>query len=455
MSSSIIIIGAGASGLLAARHLSAAGWSVTLLEAAPLPGGRILTLSSPFTAPAEGGAEFIHGDLPISLQLAAEAGIPLHPVHGNMTRVQGEEGVQGEEDVPATKKDEEDQEDEENPEDEEDHRGGGMSPYWGQLMKKMGEIKEDLPIADFLTTWFSEEKYASLRDTVQRFAEGYDLADLHTVSTLALYKEWANEGDEEEYRLEGGYGRLIDWLAGECRRNGCTLHLSTPATLVCWQQGRVEVTTRDGQQFNADRLVTTVSLGVLQQSAGISPAIQFSPAIPEYMHAANQIGYGSVIKILMEFKTAFWKEKEGAGQTLFVISDQPIPTWWTQTDTTPPLLTGWLAGKARVSFQALDDQGRIDRCLRTLAAIFSADPDLLRQQLTAFRALDWEQAPYVRGGYSFDTVHTPAARTLLLTPIAQTLYFAGEALYEGSAPGTVEAAFSSGLSVAEKIIAQP
>ncbi len=436
MSSSIIIIGAGASGLLAARHLSAAGWSVTLLEAAPLPGGRILTLSSPFSAPAEGGAEFIHGDLPISLLLAAEAGIPLHPVHGNMTRIQGEENV------PATKKD------------EEDHGVGGMSPYWGQLMQKMGEIKEDLPIADFLATWFSEEKYAGLRDTVQRFAEGYDLADLHTVSTLALYKEWANEGDEEEYRLEGGYGRLIDWLAGECRRNGCTLHLSTPATLVSWQQGRVEVTTRDGQQFSADRLITTVSLGVLQQSAGTS-AIQFSPAIPEYMHAASQIGYGSVIKILMEFKTAFWKEKEGAGQTLFVISDQPIPTWWTQTDTTPPLLTGWLAGKARVSFQALDDQGRIDRCLRTLAAIFSADPDLLRQQLTAFRALDWEQAPYVRGGYSFDTVHTPAARTLLLTPIAQTLYFAGEALYEGSAPGTVEAAFSSGLSVAEKIIAQP
>jgi monoamine oxidase len=411
--SSILIIGAGASGLLAARRLSAAGFSVTLLEAASLPGGRILTLSSPgFSTPIEGGAEFIHGDLPISLQLAKEAGIPLHPVNGQMT-------------------------------------GQVLSPDWGELMQKMGEIKEDMPIADLLATWFSEEKYAGLRDSARRFAEGYDLADLHTVSTLALYKEWASEEDEEEYRLEGGYRRLVGYLAGECRRNGCTLHLSSPVTLVQWQQGRAEVTTADGRQYTADRLITTVSLGALQQSAGA-----FSPAIPEYIGAAGQIGFGSVIKILLEFKTPFWKGRKTGDQTLFVLSSEPVPTWWTQTPEADPLLTGWLAGKAMQTFRQLDEAGRIDSCLRSLAAIFSVSQDFLQQQLTASLILDWEQAPYIRGGYSFDTITTPAARALLSEPIAQTLYFAGEAIYEGSAPGTVEAAFSSGLAVAEKIIAQ-
>jgi monoamine oxidase len=60
MSTSIIIIGAGASGLMAARSLSAAGWSVTVLEAADAPGGRILTLApAGFSTYVEGGAEFI------------------------------------------------------------------------------------------------------------------------------------------------------------------------------------------------------------------------------------------------------------------------------------------------------------------------------------------------------------------------------------------------------------
>jgi monoamine oxidase len=420
--SSILIIGAGASGLLAARRLAAAGFSVTLLEAASSPGGRILTLSSPgFSTPIEGGAEFIHGDLPISLQLVKEAGIPLHPVKGQMT-------------------------------------GQVLSPDWEELMQKMGQIKEDMPIADLLATWFSEEKYAGLRDSARRFAEGYDLADLHTVSTLALYKEWASEEDEEEYRLEGGYRRLIDYLAGECRSNGCTLHLSSPVTLVQWQQGRVAVTTADGRQYTADRLITTVSLGVLQQSAtapaGPTPALRFSPAIPEYIRAAGQIGFGSVIKILLEFKTPFWNGKKTGAQTLFILSSEPVPTWWTQTPEADLLLTGWLAGKGMQIFRQLDQAGRIDSCLRSLAAIFSVSQDFLQQQLTASLILDWEQAPYIHGGYSFDTIATPVARALLSEPIAQTLYFAGEAIYEGSAPGTVEAAFSSGLAVAEKIIAQ-
>jgi monoamine oxidase len=52
-------------------------------------------------------------------------------------------------------------------------------------------------------------------------------------------------------------------------------------------------------------------------------------------------------------------------------------------------------------------------------------------------------------------VGAPDARRLLKEPLEDTLYFAGEGLYEGEVPGTVEAAFSSGATVADKIIAQP
>src|SRR4029078_2834147 len=59
----VVIIGAGAAGLAAARALSQAGWRLVLLEARPRIGGRILTLREEDTAlPIELGAEFIHGN---------------------------------------------------------------------------------------------------------------------------------------------------------------------------------------------------------------------------------------------------------------------------------------------------------------------------------------------------------------------------------------------------------
>jgi len=61
--------------------------------------------------------------------------------------------------------------------------------------------------------------------------------------------------------------------------------------------------------------------------------------------------------------------------------------------------------------------------------------------------------PFTRGSYAFDTIAAPAARKVLNTPVDDTLFFAGEYLYEGAIMGTVEAALTSGGEVAEKILA--
>jgi monoamine oxidase len=416
MSSTILVIGAGAAGLMAARRLAAGGFSVTLLEASTIPGGRIHSFSIPgFTGLVEAGAEFVHGDLPITLQLAREAGVALVPTHHSQMTTDREKV-----DIPL---------------------------HWDELMEKMGQLEKDQPIAQFLDMHFPGEKYARLRRSVRRFAEGYDLADLATVSTKALYKEWSGEEDSSEYRVDGGYGRLVDYLVRECRRSGANVHVGSPVTEVRWRAGCVEVVTAGDRRFTAERLIVTVSLGVL-------PGILFVPSVSEVIQAAAAIGYGSVIKILLEFRTPFWRELQPGAHTLFIVSEQPVPTWWTQADEGSTLLTGWLTGENMRRFQALDPQDRLERCLASLAAIFSRDIALLRDQLAAFRIFDWQEQPYVHGGYSFDTVPTPAWRQAMRTPVAETLYFAGEAIYEGSVPGTVEAAFHSGLEVAEKIIAR-
>src|ERR1700742_3109045 len=118
MASSILVIGAGAAGLIAARQLAAAGFAVTLLEAAAVPGGRIFSFSIPgFAGFVEAGAEFVHGDLPITLQLAREAGILLIPTHHSQMTV-GSQNQSG--------------------------------PFnWDELMKVMSELKEDMSFESF------------------------------------------------------------------------------------------------------------------------------------------------------------------------------------------------------------------------------------------------------------------------------------------------------------------
>jgi monoamine oxidase len=370
-----------------------------------------------FSRPLEGGAEFIHGELPLSIALAKEAGLVLQPVKAQMT--QSGDGQEQE--------------------------SGGQE--WGLLMQKMKALKEDMTIADFLSVHFGGEQYASLRESVRRFAEGYDLADLRRVSTRSLYREWSKEEDEEEYRLIGGYRQMTDFLAAECRRQGATLHCSTPVTEVRWKKGQVEVQTAKDDVFAAEGLIVSASLGVLEAGD-----LRFNPPVPGMKEALKQLGYGSVIKIVLEFKTRFWLKKKQKGQTLFLLSEEEVPTWWTQAEEESPLLTGWLAGERMHRFRHLDEPGRLNSCLRSLGSIFSLDPAALRGELVASLVFDWSLAPYVRGGYSYDTLASAGARTWLSKPIADTIWFCGEGIYEGDAPGTVEAALYSGQAVAEKLI---
>jgi monoamine oxidase len=77
----ILIIGAGAAGLAAARELSFSKLSVIVLEARDRIGGRINTHSDPeFSAPIELGAEFVHGEPPEILKLADRTRLTLAEV---------------------------------------------------------------------------------------------------------------------------------------------------------------------------------------------------------------------------------------------------------------------------------------------------------------------------------------------------------------------------------------
>ena len=76
----VVIVGAGAAGLMAARELVRAGKRVVVLEASHRVGGRVLTLFETRAGmPIELGAEFIHGDAPVTTRLLDEARLATVP----------------------------------------------------------------------------------------------------------------------------------------------------------------------------------------------------------------------------------------------------------------------------------------------------------------------------------------------------------------------------------------
>jgi monoamine oxidase len=414
----IIIVGAGAAGLMAARELLKEGYIVTVLEASDRLGGRIQTIrDSRFKFPVEKGVEFIHGDLPLTIQLLKEAAIRYTHVKGEMIRI-----VNGE----WKKQDE-------------------FAVGWDELIQQLNQVRDDETVNDFLNKNFADKKYDELRNSVLRFAQGFDLADPAKASILSLREEWMEEG--EQYRIPGGYDQFIDYLENQCRHLGGFIYTSSVVKKIVWQKNDVTVVTKDEKKYYGHKVIVTASLGILQNDP---PVISFYPAISDHIIITEKIGFGSVIKVLLEFKEAFWEEKKK--KIGFLFTDEMIPTWWTQYPSSYPLLTGWAGGPQSWPLENKTDEDILQLALRSLSNIFKRPVDELKQLLTASLVANWRNDLYSSGAYSYNTIGSKQAQKFFDIPIDDTVFFAGEAFYDGSSPGTVEAALVSAKNVADKIM---
>jgi monoamine oxidase len=416
-SEEIIIIGAGAAGLIAARELSA-NHQVILLEAKSGTGGRISTMYLNSIKTAETGAEFVHGELPITLSILQEAGLPYEAIAGKMFHV--DKGTWTEQ-----------------------HE---MISGWDDLLEQMGKVTADMTMQAFLDQYYPATQHRQLRQNVQGFVQGFDLADVSKVSVKYLYNEWTNESDKN-FRIPQGYTAMTNFLTAECERQQCLIVTGATVTAVSWSAGKVSVQTANGNTYTANKLIVTIPLGVLQKET-----ISFTPAIPDYIRAANDIGWGTVIKTVLHFRTPFWERH--ARQVGFIFGNTPFPTWWTQSPHKANVLTGWLGGPPAAPHIGQTDEALIELALTSLATLCDETVAHLKELLVSGHISNWANDPHIAGAYSYGTPASAAAQALLNTPVEQTIYFAGEALYNGASPGTVEAALSTGRAVARRINAR-
>ncbi|RYE22122.1 MAG: FAD-dependent oxidoreductase [Sphingobacteriales bacterium] len=428
----VLIIGAGAAGLMAAYQLTKAGEKVTILEARNHAGGRVHTLNNEqFFQHAELGAEFIHGDLPVTFQLLKEAGIAYEKVDSEMWQYHNGEFKKDDEFVEG----------------------------WDLLLEQLNNLQQDMPIANFLEKEFPGDKYGALRDGVLKFVSGYDTADPYKASAFALRKEWGSHDEDAQYRIAGGYAALLQYLINVCKDGGNNMILNTIVQEICWKHGDVKVVTTDNVIYEAQKVIIALPLGVLMADKHSEAAVSFHPGIPQRQEAIGKLGFGAIIKILLEFDEPFWESdtvQKLAGNSLkgigFLFTDEAIPTWWTQLPQYTGMLTGWLGGPAAYDKREQSPEELLELVLTSLSNVFKIEATELKNKLIAWHIANWTADPFTRGTYAYDTVDSPAARKIVQQPVEGTLFFAGEYLYEGPAMGTVEAAFTSGKQVAQNIL---
>jgi monoamine oxidase len=422
----IVIVGAGICGLFAARELLNKGKTVAVLEATERPGGRIKSAEGNFSQQMDAGAEFIHGNMPLTRSLVREAGANFHEKEGKF--YSSEKGkIDPETELPKNRQ---------------------------QIMSVLNSLEKDMTLSQFLSEYFGGEENKELRDSAVRLAESFDAANSDRISVFSLRKEWSNESIERSYLIEGGYNSLVEYLSEECKKKGCLIHLSTQAKEIIRKKDHVQIVCADQQLFEASQVLVTVSLGVLLSGPEEKGNIKFFPAIPEKIAAAKQMGFGPVIKINMEFQSAFWnnptyiKKPVQLSDLGILITDSEFPVWWTKTPE-EPFLTGWAGGRRAEKLITLTEADLLERGLSSLSNALFIPTDLLKPLLKAYSISNWGTQPFTKGAYSYETPETAEAKKILSEPVGNQVYFAGEAL--GDHLGTVESALDSAKEVVNKI----
>jgi monoamine oxidase len=433
MSIDILIIGAGASGLIAARDLSKAGRKVTVVEARSGVGGRILTHhEQQLGFPIELGPEFIHGRSPAILELIDEANLKYEEVTGKHWYIA-------------------------------DGRLTKSREFWGSVEKLMDLMKSettDRTLKSYLDSLPDDEATKEAKEIATLYVEGFHAAAVDRIGVNGLIA--INEASEKidgdrAFRLLEGYCSLANWLRDEAERYGARFIFEAPVATVEWQRGRVTLTfdSHKHEPLTATQALFTVPLSILKRGS-----IDFNPSLPAHkLEAIRSLEMGAALRIVFQFNRRFWEElhlpadsPEDLSQLGFIHHAQAtIPTWWSTLPEHEPILVGWCGGPSAERLLQLSEDEITKLAIGSLALIFGLTESVIESYVTRTYLHNWLNDPLTLGAYAYLPVGGIDHQLNLARPVDDTLFFAGEATCVGHV-GTVHGAIQSGQRAAREIL---
>ena len=378
----VVVIGAGAAGLAAARAAQESGLAFVLIEASGRAGGRAFTDRTSFGAPFDDGCHWLHSaSINPFTALADRYGFGYRRAVGQRRIHDGAGWLSGRRFA----------------------RAAGFIDEAFAAVHAAGAAGRDIAAAAAVD---GGSPHARL---FHRSFTGYMAAEPELVSVF----------DTSRYRDTGENWPVTDGFGALVLRHGVGLPiaLDCPATAIDWSGRRLRIATARGT-LTARAIILTPSTGVL--AAG---RIRFTPALPAWkQEAIAALPMGSANKIAFAFATNPFGDVvphfallDGAGdQGAAIYIDPPRR----------PQATLFLGGAEARALELAGPAAMLDHGRERLAAMFGAD---ILRRITASRSTAWQGDPWFAGAYAVTRPGRGEAREALIRPVEDRLFFAGEA----------------------------
>jgi monoamine oxidase len=399
----IVVVGAGAAGIAAARRIMAANRKVIVVEASNQIGGRCQTDVSTFDVPFDRGARWMHNpETNPMIKLARSAGLEI------ATAPQGQKIRIGRRNA----------------------RPGEIEEFLAALVRANRAIDDAARRSDVSCASVLPKDLGVWADTAEFVLgasfSGKDLKDI-SVGDKARAQD-----RNTAIACRQGLGTLIAKLGEQV-----PVALSTPANRIAWGSRDVSVETSAGKIL-ARAAVITVSTNVL--AAG---NIKFTSELPKRtLDAASRLSLGSYDRIALQIP----------GNPLGLARDDIVVEQSNSMKTA--LIYANVGGSSLCSIDVGGSFGRdlsaegeaamVAFAKEWLAKLFGSDAAAAVNKSSATR---WNAAPFALGAMSAASPGGQSSRKVLSEPIG-CMYLAGEATHE-TLWGTIDGAWESGERAAE------
>ncbi|MGA3307714.1 MAG: NAD(P)/FAD-dependent oxidoreductase [Xanthobacteraceae bacterium] len=402
----VVIVGAGAAGIAAARRIAAAGRKFVLLEATDHIGGRCTTEMRTFGVPYDRGAHWIHTpDLNPVTKLAPRRGIEVYPAPASQKVRIGRRYA----------------------------REGELEDFLTSQVRANRAIADAARKGDVACAQALPNDLGDWRPAVEfvlgPFGCGKELAQ---VSAVDFAKSAERNADAF---CRQGFGALIAALA-----EGIAVKLSTPATAIDTRRN-LTVETPKGT-IAARAAIVTVSTNVIA-----SGSIKFTPELAKrQLDAFAKLSLGSYDHIALELKgnpLGFESddlvfEKSADSRTAAILANV----------SGTPLCLIEVAGTFGRDLTAHGEAAMVDFAADWLAGLYGAD---VKKAIKRSHATRWNYEPLALGAFSAAAPGWQGARRILMEPAQDAVWFAGEAVHE-TLWGTVGGAWESGERAADAVL---